>query len=367
MNWLPENPDRAAPMRRAIPAVHSAVLIALVVALSAALDVLDAAIAVEVCAILLALAIVFYAAMRAGLNLRWVDSSLITLQVGVLFALLAYLAYRSREFGAIIMLLYPVAMLPGVLRLDSRRLLWLVPWALITHAAAVFAAGSRTTIIGEALAVHLITLAAVLGLFAWSAGYIGRLRAQLTLSTHQLYAQIASSADKARRDELTGAYNRRYLFEVLAREMQRSERQGKPLCAACIDIDRFPETNAVFSEVSTAPLLARFSAAAHGVVRSVDIFGRTGATEFLLIMPDTELQKASIGAERFRAAIERIAIPELAGRARMTCAIGLAAHVKGQSLAALLEQAGAALNYARAAGGNRVLLSEAVTPAPAVV
>lgn len=343
-------------MRRAAYSARAATLVAVVLALAAALDFVEPAIAVEACAILFVLAVAFYAVLRSGMNLRLADPSLVTEQVGALFLFLAYLAYRTEEFGAVVMLLYPVAMLAGVLRLEPARLAGLAVLAVASLALAIAAAAAGAPGVDlAAIGVHLGTLAAVLGLFAYSAGYVARLRRRLAEATRKLHEQSEGAAGKASRDELTGAYSQRYLMEALGREISRAERLAKPLCAARVDIDRFRDVNVAFGHAAGDSLLARFTAAAHGVIRDVDSFGRIGATEFLLLMPDTDLPGASIGAERLRVAIERAAVPELPAGARMTCTIGLARHEKGEAPAGVLGRAEAGLNYAKAAGRNRVI------------
>jgi PleD family two-component response regulator len=84
-------------------------------------------------------------------------------------------------------------------------------------------------------------------------------------------------------------------------------------------------------------------------------------------MPDTGYDKAIIGAERLRAAIEKEAFPEAAGDWRITCSAGLAQYRNGEPLARVLERAEAALSYAKAAGRNRVIAfdhdGKPITPA----
>lgn len=348
--------DRATLLRRALPSARAAVVVAVVLTLWAALDLVEPEIAVEACAILLVVAAAFYAVLRSGVNFRFVEPSLITGQVAALFLFLAYLSYRTAQFNAIVMLLYPAVMLVGMLHIHPTRLAGLAVLAVVSHALAIaLTTSGKPEVDVAAIAVHLVTLAAVLGLFVYSAGYVGRLRTQLAQATRDLHAEHERAAAKASRDELTGAYNKGFLMEALAREISRAERLDKPLCIARIDIDHFGDINTVFGRAAGDALLARFTAVVQGVARNVDIFGRIGATEFLLLMPDTDLAHAAIGAQRLRTAVQQAAVPELPAGARMTCTIGLACHNNKDAPQVVLGRAEGGLNYAKAAGRNRVM------------
>lgn len=355
----PKNPALEASLRRAQPSARVAVLMVVVLTLGAALDLIEAEIAVEACAILVLLVAAFYGLLRSGYGLRFADSGLVVAQIALLFLFLAYLSFRTAEFSVVVMLLYPAVMLAGVLRLDPLRLAWLAGLAVASHALVIVATTvGKPDVNFAAIGVHLGTLSAVLALFVYASGYVSRLRMLLVEATRNLHEQSAGAADKARRDELTGAFNKGYLMEALDRETERAERLGKPLCVARVDIDHFREVNAAFGHAIGDTVLARFTAAAHGVARNVDIFGRIGATEFLLLMPDTSLPDASIGAERLRVAIERAMVPELPVGASMTCTIGLSRHEKGDAPAVVLGRAESGLTYAKAAGRNRVMAIE---------
>jgi diguanylate cyclase (GGDEF)-like protein len=191
--------------------------------------------------------------------------------------------------------------------------------------------------------------------FAFAAGTVQRLRAHLAEAHGRLHDLAEEARDKASRDALTGAFHRHHLMEALEREVSRAERVGKPLSVARVDVDRFREVNERFGHDAGDAVLKRFAAVAQRAIRDVDVFGRYGGKEFLLIMPDTDLQGALIAAGRLRGALEREPFPELRGERRVTCTIGLSQHGKGEIPARVLGRAEAGLNYGKAAGRDRVI------------
>src|SRR6185436_3882096 len=96
-----------------------------------------------------------------------------------------------------------------------------------------------------------------------------------------------------------------------------------------------------------------------GALRDVDVLGRYGGKEFLALMPDTDLKGAVIAAERMRAAVGREPVPEVHGRRNLSCTLGVAEHRKGENTRLVIGRAEAGLNYAKAAGRDRVVALDA--------
>src|SRR5205814_5306661 len=132
--------------------------------------------------------------------------------------------------------------------------------------------------------------AVVIGLawIAFCAGAVTRLRARLSESARLLHELSEEARELASRDALTGAYHRGHLMETLEREVSRSNRTGKPLSVVRLDIDRFRELNETLGPALGDTVLRRFAASAGEAKRDVDVFGRYGGKEFLMIMPDTD-------------------------------------------------------------------------------
>jgi diguanylate cyclase (GGDEF)-like protein len=104
-------------------------------------------------------------------------------------------------------------------------------------------------------------------------------------------------------DALTGAYNRRYFDEALAREVGRAERHGRPLSLALFDIDHFKAINDRMGHVAGDLTLREFVGCVRPLVRCDEVFARYGGEEFAVILPEAPPAQAAAFAERIRQAV----------------------------------------------------------------
>ena len=242
------------------------------------------------------------------------------------------------------------------LRLDRTRLVILAAFALATHGTALFMlidSGHNMNPTAAGMQFAALVLA-----YAWStyaAGAMLRLRERLSEARRQLHDLRRDANERASCDTLTGVYHHRHLMEALEREIARAERIGKPLSIARVDLDWLGSVNESHGHAAGDIALQRFTAAAAGALRDVDIFGRYGGKEFLVLMPDTDLKGAVIAAERLRSAVGREPVPEVRGRKHLGCTLGVAEHRKGENTRLVIGRAEAGLNYAKAAGRDRVV------------
>jgi diguanylate cyclase (GGDEF)-like protein len=279
---------------------------------------------------------------------------------GAAYLLLAWLSSRASEYLAAIQLLYVLPMAYGMLRLDRVRLAGLTTFALVSHGTALFMlVDSDHRLNQPALWAQFAALALA---FAWSgyaAGAVLALRERLAEARRKLHDIGEAASDRASRDALTGVYHHHHLMEALEREIARAERVGKPLSIARVDLDGLGSVNESHGQAAGDIALKLFTDAALEALRNVDILGRYGGKEFLAIMSDTDLKGSLVAAERLRAAVGRKPLPEVNGRRRLSCTLGVAEHRKGENTRLVIGRAESALNYAKAAGRDRVVALDA--------
>lgn len=153
------------------------------------------------------------------------------------------------------------------------------------------------------------------------------------------------------RDPLTDAFNRRHTLRLLEEECHRSRRYGTPSTIALISIDGFREINDACGRATGDHLLHSVAHLIREVLREIDIVGRYGGGEFLLILPNVHLDGALIPLERIRARIET----EDFGSAGLHVTIsGGVTECAGETSVALTENAHALLQQATEAGRNRL-------------
>jgi len=345
-------------------AAGSSLLAGVALFVCAFLDLLPWEVALEGVAIIAAISAAFVALFRSGLNRRFADPSLAVWQVGVAILFLAYILYRAGSAREGLILLYPLALLFGVLRLSARRLMLLALLALTAHGTVLhlsymhddYGEFDLDTAIAE-FAVLMI----VLPWFAVMGGYVNRLRLRLTDTNRELRAALERIEQLAIRDELTGGYNRRFMLDALARERSRAERLREPFSVCLLDIDHFKSINDALGHAAGDAVLQELPSIAGQGLRGVDVFGRFGGEEFLLVLPGTGLEGARGVAERVRAAVEAAQFPGVPAGRQVTVTVGVAERGVGEDVRALLKRADRALYAGKGAGRNRVEVDSAPT------
>lgn len=157
-------------------------------------------------------------------------------------------------------------------------------------------------------------------------------------------------------DPLTGLYNRRGLFELAEREVERYRRFGRPFCVYMLDIDLFKQINDTYGHAAGDQVLVGLTNRLKQRIRDVDIIGRYGGEEIVVVLPETQLSQALRAAERARNHIMKDPINTDRGDIAVTVSIGVAEiDTQVADLAALVDRADSAMYAAKQAGRNRVM------------
>lgn len=211
---------------------------------------------------------------------------------------------------------------------------------------------------GETLGVLSVTAPGTDGFSKIEQQSIQAVTEQLSLSLANLLLQ-ETLRERSLRDSLTGLFNRRYLGEVLPREIARMRREGQMLAVTMIDIDHFKRFNDSHGHDGGDALLAAFGELLAGHSRAEDIVCRLGGDEFAWILPGVGRQVACERAAGLRAATARMAVllrdeplhPP-------TISIGIAIFPdQGTDGPTLLRMADAALYAAKSRGRDRVVVA----------
>jgi diguanylate cyclase (GGDEF)-like protein len=156
-------------------------------------------------------------------------------------------------------------------------------------------------------------------------------------------------------DGLTGLANRRQCEETLADELARVERFGGSLAVVVADLDWFKDVNDRHGHPAGDSVLSEFAALLEETVRDVDLAGRWGGEEFVLILPGTDLAGGAQVAERIRVALAgRIVLAADRTPITVTASFGVAAIPPAKTASELFAAADAAMYQAKRGGKNRV-------------
>jgi diguanylate cyclase (GGDEF)-like protein/PAS domain S-box-containing protein len=183
------------------------------------------------------------------------------------------------------------------------------------------------------------------------------LEAAIALENARLHAEVQRLTIT---DELTNVYNYRGLMELGEREFRRAARFKRPLSALFIDLDHFRVINNNFSHATGNVVLREVARRFQASLRSVDLVGRYGGEEFVVLLPEIPEEEVALIAERLRQEIESIRLTVEGKELRVTASFGTASLHPGMTgLAALLDAANRAEHSAKASGRNCVIVAEA--------
>lgn len=160
-------------------------------------------------------------------------------------------------------------------------------------------------------------------------------------------------------DPLTGVYNRRFMEETLAREIRRAERGQRELSVLIFDLDHFKQFNDTHGHEAGDALLRELGQLLKSSIRGGDVACRFGGEEFVLIIPETNLESARERAEELRQKTRQLTVLHR-GQALgvVTMSVGVAAYPQnGDAAEALLRAADSALYRAKSEGRDRVIVA----------
>ena len=155
-------------------------------------------------------------------------------------------------------------------------------------------------------------------------------------------------------DKLTGIANRQ-VFDVLFQQVHsQSKRRKTPLSAIMFDIDYFKEINDTYGHPTGDVILKTLAQTITQSIRESDLFFRWGGEEFLIILPDSDIDRASIVAEKIRKTVEELVITFSGKAVSVTISMGVATMSEGETSDNLVVRSDEALYAAKKKGRNRI-------------
>lgn len=160
---------------------------------------------------------------------------------------------------------------------------------------------------------------------------------------------------KAKTDPLTGAFNRLGIEEAISLGLQEWRKYHKPLSLVMIDIDHFKQVNDLHGHDIGDQVLSNLSNIVQQHIRTQDLLARWGGEEFVLVCRDTDIESASVLADKLRELIAKQALHE---NINITASFGVATLKTNENLEQLFKAADTALYQAKAAGRNTVVVDQ---------
>lgn len=152
-------------------------------------------------------------------------------------------------------------------------------------------------------------------------------------------------------DKLTQAYNRRKIDSTFKGKIELSERYGRPLSIIFYDIDNFKKINDVYGHSLADTVLQDLTKLVQLHIRSTDYLGRWGGEEFLILLPETNLEQSSVIAEHLKKHIERY--PFKIGQ-QVTCSFGVTDYKEDDTQESMLSRVDELMYYVKRHGKNAI-------------
>lgn len=166
-------------------------------------------------------------------------------------------------------------------------------------------------------------------------------------------------------DDMTMAFNHRYLVPRLVEEMERASRSAGDLSLLYMDLDHFKSVNDRFGHATGDAVLRMFADRVRSAVRRIDILVRRGGEEFVLVMPTTSAPQALATGTRIQQTLAETDL-ELPGavRIRQTVSVGVATWDHRETPEELEQRGDEAMYAAKQQGRNRVVVAVPRAPRP---
>lgn len=300
-------------------------------------------------------AIGFYLLIRTGLNQCVASDPSLTLPqmvLGVLAAIGSY-AITGPARGAVMSLMVMILVF-GMFALRPVQARRLAIFACVLLGLTMVWKGWTDPLRypPEVEAVHLLFAVITLAAVATLTSRMAVLRQRMREQKRELEHAVEQIRLLARRDDLTGLPNRRHMIELMALEKARQRRSGLPLSVALLDIDWFKRINDTYGHGGGDLALKTFAQLTRDSLRAVDVMGRWGGEEFVVLLPDTSAAEAAACVERMRTRLATLSADAIAPGLRVTFSGGVAELGPVEEIEAGVDRADRAMYRAKVQGRN---------------
>jgi diguanylate cyclase (GGDEF)-like protein len=172
------------------------------------------------------------------------------------------------------------------------------------------------------------------------------------------HLRVNQSAQLSKRDARTGLLNAFGLHEFVDHEFERAKRHSTDLCLVVLDLDFLRDVNNNYGHQVGDLAISEVAGQISALTRAIDGTARIGGEEFVVLLPDTNLDDATKVADRIRLGIEELQLPTHHGILRVTISAGVALRSQNETYAELFDRADAALYASKRLGRNRVSLAD---------
>lgn len=171
----------------------------------------------------------------------------------------------------------------------------------------------------------------------------------------ELQAELDNASKLVRHDQLTGVLNRRGLEEAFEKETARARRRRTPLCVALLDIDNFKKLNDSLGHEAGDAALIHLATVIRETMRPQDTVARIGGEEFIILLPDTELESGTKALQRLQRELTKKFFLHDNQKLLITFSAGITLNLPDDTQATVTKRADEGMYEAKQTGKNRVV------------
>jgi len=180
-----------------------------------------------------------------------------------------------------------------------------------------------------------------------------RFRKRFTELMSMMENSISMLYEAATHDEKTGLYNNKFFETIFEMEIEKAKRGKQKLCLILIDIDFFKKINDSYGHIKGDKLLEKLAKIVMNQIRKSDIAARFGGEEFIILLPETTLEKTKKLTTRLRNAIKS---DPMLKKHSLTVSGGLTQYKQKDTKRKMKERADKALYQAKKTGRDKFVL-----------
>ncbi len=189
-------------------------------------------------------------------------------------------------------------------------------------------------------------------LLVFTTGIVALLVDRIRKRETELLSANEQLGQLSRQDPLTKLWNRRHILNHIEQGLAWLNR-GRPMAVIMIDLDQFKRVNDVRGHLEGDRILQEVAEALQRSTREVDVAGRYGGDEFVVVLPDTNQEEGRVAGNRFVTAIGEVGA-KFDSERPVTASAGLSIARPGDSIASVLKRADDFAFAAKGKGGNRL-------------
>lgn len=186
--------------------------------------------------------------------------------------------------------------------------------------------------------------------------YLGSLNDKIQSQKQKLESLMSVLEAQSMTDDVTGLYNHRHLLEEIEKEIERSKRHHHDLSAMMIDLDGFKQINDLYGHITGDSVLRETALVINQSIRKIDVVGRYGGDEFVVILPEAKIEAAKTVAERILENVRQHRFKTKRDYVSLTVSIGIFSYEDSKDLdrAVFIEKIDEAMFKAKSSGKDRM-------------